>query len=46
VEVLCDHPTTVEQTLPEFCEKHGYKLDVEPEIYPLGSGVSRLRIER
>lgn len=44
VEVLCDHPTTVHETVPSFCRKHGYQLDVQPEIYPLHSQVYRLRI--
>lgn len=44
VEVLCDHPTTVHDTVPSYCRKHGYKLAKRPEIYPLHSQVYRLRI--
>jgi TusA-related sulfurtransferase len=44
IEVLCDHPTTVHETVPRFCRKHGYELDVQPEIYPLHGQAFRLRI--
>lgn len=46
VEVLSDHSTTVQQTVPEFCKAHHLKLQVKPEIYPLNSNTYRLRIER
>lgn len=46
VEILCDHPTTIHETVPEYCRSHGYKLEVRPEIYPLDSQAYRLRITR
>ena len=45
VTILCDHPTTIHETVPEYCGCHQYKLTVEPEIYPLHGQVYRLRIE-
>jgi len=44
VEVLADHPTTIHETVPEYCACQGYHLEVQPEIYPLDSQVYRLRI--
>jgi len=46
VEVQSDHPTTVNDTVPEYCRSHGYDLTVKPEIYPLDSQVFRLRIAK
>jgi len=46
LEVLCDHPTTVHQTVPLFCETRGYRLESRPEIYPLERQVYRLLISR
>lgn len=46
IEVQCDHPTSIHDTVPEYCGCHGYQLTVEPEIYPLDSQVYRLRIAK
>lgn len=46
VEVQCDHPTTINDTVPEYARSHDYDLTVKPEIYPLDSQVYRLRIAR
>ena len=46
VEVQCDHPTTINDTVPEYARSHGYDLTVKPEIYPLDSQVYRLRIAK
>lgn len=46
IEVLCDHPTTIHETIPAYCRKQGYKLTVTPEIYPLDSQSYRLRISK
>ena len=46
VEVQCDHPTTIHETVPAYCRSHGYDLTVKPEIYPLDSQVYRLRIAK
>jgi TusA-related sulfurtransferase len=46
VEIICDHPTTVHETVPAYCRSHGYKLEVQPEIYPLDRQCYRLRICR
>ncbi|MDH5203551.1 MAG: sulfurtransferase TusA family protein [Nitrospirota bacterium] len=27
VKVLCDSPVTVENAIPRYCEKHGYKFE-------------------
>jgi TusA-related sulfurtransferase len=45
VEAICDHPTTVHETIPQYCKAHGYRLTVTPEIYPLDSHTYRMRIE-
>lgn len=46
VEVQCDHPTTIHETIPQYCRSHGYDLTVTPEIYPLDGQVYRLRISK
>ena len=45
VEAICDHPTTVHETIPAYCKAHGYRLTVTPEIYPLDTHTYRMRIE-
>ena len=45
VEVLCDHPTTIHETIPAYCKAHGYRCTVTPEIYPLDTQAYRVRIE-
>ena len=44
--VICDHPTTIHDTVPLFCKNNGYHLEVTPEIYPLDRQVYRLSISR
>ena len=46
VTALCDHPTTIHQTMPQYCRSHGYKLTMKPEIYPLHSQAYRLSISK
>lgn len=46
VEFLCDHPTSINETIPLYCRRHGYHLEVTPEIYPLDRHVYRVRIVR
>jgi TusA-related sulfurtransferase len=45
IEVLCDHPTTVHETIPEYCKMNGYRCTITPEIYPLHMQTYRVRIE-
>ena len=45
VAVLCDHPTTIHQVVPEYCADHGYKLTSEVQVYPLDRMLFRLGIE-
>ena len=42
LEVLCDHPTSVHDTVPAFCRSHGYDLAAER----VGGSVFRMRISR
>lgn len=46
VEVQCDHPTSIHETVPQYCRSHGYDLTVTPEIYPLDGQVYRLCITK
>lgn len=46
VEVICDHPTTVHDTVPAYCRQRGYELTTQPKIYPLDRQHFRLRISK
>lgn len=46
VEVINDHSTTLNETLPEFCRTQGYECVRQPEAYPLGESSYRVRIAR
>ena len=41
LEVLCDYEPAAKETIPNFCQKKGYPLDVADE-----GGLWRLLIER
>lgn len=28
LKILCDSPTMIEDTIPRYCEKHGYQLEI------------------
>ena len=46
VEFLCDHPTTISDSLPKFCEFHGYELQMNPEIYPINGNAYRVKVSK
>lgn len=28
LKILCDSPTMIEDTIPRYCEKHGYQFEI------------------
>ncbi|MBU0607270.1 MAG: sulfurtransferase TusA family protein [Armatimonadetes bacterium] len=46
VEILCEHPTTINESVPAYCASHGHKLTSQMQVYPLDRKLVLLRIER
>lgn len=42
LEVICDYAPAAQETIPNFCRKKGYPLNVEPD----GEATWRLQITR